>query len=126
MIRIRYFCARVLLIGLLILISCFQLVAKPITGRASFYGRKHIGHRMANGQRFDARRLTAAHRTLPLGTWIRIMSWRTKRWVRVQITDRGPYYGRRALDLSPAAAKPLGVRAYGVINVVYEVESDVH
>lgn len=116
-----------MLVSLLILISCLQLIAKPITGRASFYGRKHVGRRMANGQIYSAHRLTAAHRTLPLGCWIRVVCWKTKRWARVQITDRGPYRPHRVLDLSPAVAQALGVKPNGLIQVTYEVEkSDVH
>lgn len=84
---------------------------------ASWYGPGFEGRRMANGGTFDPRGLTAAHRTLPLGTWLRVSH--AGRYVVVQVTDRGPYVQGRDLDLSQGAAEMLGLA--GVAGVHVEV-----
>ena len=79
-------------------------------GLASWYGKPHQGRRTASGQRFSRQRLTAAHRSLPLGTKVKVTNLRTKQQVVVKITDRGPYAGgKRIIDLSEAAAKRIGI-----------------
>lgn len=83
------------------------------TGNASWYGTFHQGRTMANGQRFDRRKLTAASRVLPLGT--RVLVSFNGRSIIVTITDRGPYHHPdRVIDLSEAAAWWIGLRPYGV------------
>jgi len=83
------------------------------TGNASWYGTFHQGRRMANGDRFDRRKLTAASRILPLGTRV-LVSYKGKSIV-VTITDRGPYHHPdRVIDLSEAAAWLIGLRPVGV------------
>src|SRR5690349_5668375 len=72
---------------------------------ASWYGQEFSGRRMASGAVYDPRGLTAAHKTLPLGTLIRVTNPRTGASVLVTVTDRGPFVGRRELDLSKAAAR---------------------
>jgi rare lipoprotein A len=76
-------------------------------GIASWYG--YTGHRTANGERFDGGGMTAAHRTLPFGTRVRVTDLRTGRSIVVRINDRGPYVRGRIIDLSPAARRALGI-----------------
>jgi rare lipoprotein A (peptidoglycan hydrolase) len=88
---------------------------------ASWYGQEFSGRRTASGTRFDPRGLTAAHKTLPLGTLIRVTNPRTGASVLVTVTDRGPFCGRRELDLSKAAAREVGILTRGVAPVLLEV-----
>ena len=90
-------------------------------GLASWYGREHQGGPTASGERFDMHQLTAAHRKLPMKTRVRVTSKLDGRSVDVRINDRGPYSGKRIIDLSWAAAKVLGMLDRGVIPVVIEV-----
>lgn len=78
---------------------------KPEHGIASVYSDR----RTASGERFSARALTAAHRTLPFGTRVRVTSVRTGRSAIVRINDRGPFIRGRIIDLSPAAAAHIGL-----------------
>ena len=92
------------------------------TGIASWYGRAHHGKTTAQGEPFDMNKLTAAHRTLPLGTWVRVTNTRNGRSVEVRINDRGPYGKRgRIIDLSEAAARRLDMIDAGVVPVIVEV-----
>src|SRR6266852_105489 len=75
----------------------------------------------ASGEPFDMYKLTAAHRTLPLGTRVRVTNLDTGRSVEVRINDRGPYVAGRVIDLSYAAAQRLGVVGAGVIGVTLKV-----
>ena len=93
--------------------------AKPVT--ASWYGSEFSGRKTASGERFDPRGFTAAHKTLPLGTTVRVTNPRTGASVLVTITDRGPYHGRRELDLSRAAAREVGILSSGVAKLLLEV-----
>lgn len=89
-------------------------------GIASWYGKRHQGRRMANGERFDRRSLTAASRWLPLGTRIRVVNLDNHRFVDVTITDRGPAKRlHRVLDLSEAAARELGFIGQGEAHVFF-------
>ena len=91
-------------------------------GLATFYGEEQQGGPTASGERFDKRKLTAAHRTLPLGTRVRVTNTRNGRSVEVRINDRGPYGNRgRIIDLSEAAARQLDMLAAGVVPVIVEV-----
>lgn len=89
---------------------------KKEVGLASWYGKPHHGRKTATGERFSRHQLTAAHRSLPLGTKVKVTNLRTKKHVVVKITDRGPYADRkrRIIDLSEAAAARLGMREQGV------------
>jgi rare lipoprotein A len=80
-------------------------------GVASWYGREFAGHRTASGERFDPAQYTAAHRTLPFGSRVRVT--RNGHSVVVRINDRGPFHGGRVIDLSQAAAEELGIRSAG-------------
>ena len=97
---------------------------KPLfveTGLASWYGAPYNHRRSSNGQIYDMHALTAAHRTLPLGTTVRVTNVKTGRSVVVEITDRGPFVYGRILDLSQAAAKKIDVWGAGVAMVRLEV-----
>ena len=92
-------------------------------GVASWYGSRHHGRPTASGDAFDMRALTAAHRSLPLGTRVRVTNLENGRTVVVRITDRGPYVPGRLIDLSHAAAKALDILERGVARVQLEVLS---
>jgi len=92
-------------------------------GYASYYGREHHGRRTASGERFDADRLTAAHRTLPFGTRVRVTNLANGRSVTVRVTDRGPFRRERVIDVSRRAAKDLGFLRAGTARVRLEVLS---
>jgi rare lipoprotein A len=95
------------------------------TGLASFYGAAQDGKTTADGDTFDQRGLTAAHRTLPFGTVIRVTNTDNGRSVKVSINDRGPQVKDRIIDLSYAAARALGMKDKGVVHVRLEgVHSD--
>jgi rare lipoprotein A len=90
-----------------------------VRGYASWYGESQM---TASGERFDKHAMTAAHRSLPLGTHVRVTNTRNGRSVVVRINDRGPYGGRgRIIDLSEAAAKQLEMIDAGVVPVTLEV-----
>ena len=92
--------------------------AAPLArGQASWYGQRFHGKRTASGERFDMHALTAAHRSLPFGTRVRVRSLATGREVVVRINDRGPALRSRVIDLSWAAARELGVHQRGVSRV---------
>jgi rare lipoprotein A len=79
------------------------------SGEASWYSATFQGRLTANGERYDSGALTAAHRTLPLGSYVRVKSLATGKSVVVRINDRGPYVKGRVIDLSYAAARTLGL-----------------
>ncbi len=87
-------------------------------GLASWYGTgRQLGHTSASGEMFDPGALTAAHPQLPLGTRVLVSSRQTGRSVVVRVNDRGPYHGHRILDLSPEAARQLGMMGRGTTQV---------
>ncbi|WP_456685814.1 septal ring lytic transglycosylase RlpA family protein [Bradyrhizobium sp. P5_C11_2] len=86
-------------------------------GVASWYGPGFHGRKTANGERFDMNALTAAHRTLPLGTHVRVTNTRTGQSVVVRINDRGPYVGRRVIDLSKASAQAIGMSDLATVSI---------
>ena len=90
-------------------------------GMASWYGGSLHGGPTASGERFDKNAMTAAHRTLPMNTRVRVTSKRNGRTVEVRINDRGPYGKGRIIDLSEAAAKRLDMIDAGVVPVRVEV-----
>lgn len=92
-------------------------------GIASWYGPGFHGKETAKGDIFDQDQLTAAHRTLPLGTEVEVTNVTNGRSVEVQINDRGPYVKGRVIDLSRAAAIRLGVKDAGLATVQIEVQS---
>jgi rare lipoprotein A len=84
-------------------------------GEASWYGPGFQGRKTANGERFDTNELTAAHKTLPFGTKVKVTNKQTGRSVVVRINDRGPYAKDRVIDLSQASAQAIGIS--GVADV---------
>lgn len=89
-------------------------------GKASWYGHEFRGRRTASGARFEPNAMTAAHRTLPLGTVVRVTNLRNGRSVTVRINDRGPFIRHRDLDLSLGAARAIGMLNRGVAPVLIE------
>jgi rare lipoprotein A len=87
------------------------------TGLASWYGNPYHGRRTASGEVYDMGQMTAAHRTLPFGTWLVVENLTTGRTVEVRVNDRGPFVDQRILDLSYAAARVVGATGSGVIPV---------
>jgi rare lipoprotein A len=94
------------------------------TGIASVYSDRLQGRKTASGETYDPGRMTAAHRTLPFGTRVKVTNARTHRSAVVTINDRGPALAGRILDLSPRAAKALGIDPAGVARVTVEVVGD--
>lgn len=93
------------------------------TGIASYYGSKFHGRGTASGERYDKNAFTAAHKTLPFGTIVRVTAEWNQKTVDVRINDRGPYSRGRVIDLSTAAAAELGMLSKGLGNVTLEVIS---
>lgn len=96
----------------------------PATGLASWYGPGFHGRRTASGELFSRHEMTAAHRTLPLGSLLHVTNPETGVGVVVRINDRGPFHGNRVIDLSQAAASALGIVAKGVGRVDLRLPSD--
>ena len=90
-------------------------------GLASYYAKRYHGRRTANGERFDVAKLTAAHRTLPFGTRVRVTNQRNGKSVVVRVNDRGPFVAGRVIDLSPAAARKLDMMDAGLVPVRLEL-----
>jgi len=95
----------------------------PQTGEASWYGAQHQGKQTASGKIFDQARLTAAHRSLPFGSKIKVTNLANGKSVEVEITDRGPFAENRIIDLSQAAAKALEMIESGTATVRLELPS---
>lgn len=114
-----------LLLCLLALNGCASLGHRPDgpvqTGKASWYGRDFHGRPTASGETYDMYKLTAAHRTLPLGTRAQVTNLDNDRKVVVKVNDRGPFVGRRIMDVSYGAAEKLGMLDAGIANVRIEV-----
>src|SRR5262245_12008916 len=95
--------------------------ARKLSGIASFYGTNYSG-RTARGERYDPKKFTAAHRTMPFGTRLRVTDARSRRSVVVVVNDRGPFIKGRVLDLSLAAAQELGMIGRGLLKVTAVIE----
>ncbi|HEX7233009.1 MAG TPA: septal ring lytic transglycosylase RlpA family protein [Candidatus Binatia bacterium] len=101
-------------------IPALMATPSPVeAGIASWYGARHHGRRTASGERFDQKKLTAAHPTLPWGSIVRVTSLANGKSVDVRINDRGPFVKGRIIDLSRAAARALGMA--GLMQVQLEV-----
>lgn len=94
-------------------------------GEASYYGAELAGNRTASGERFDPRALTCAHRSLPLGTMLRVTNLANGRSVLVRVNDRGPFARGRILDMSMAAARDIDMVRSGKAMVRLEVVHNV-
>jgi len=105
------------------LVSCARPPVRPVTlgsaevGMASWYGPEFHGRRTSSGEIYDMYQLTAAHRELPLGTWIMVANLDNGRSVEVRVNDRGPFVADRIIDVSYGAARLLGMVGPGVIPV---------
>jgi rare lipoprotein A len=131
----RVFLALVLLASVLVLPGCRKKKRKiaPAAavslrgyveeGMASWYGHPYHGRPAANGEIYDMEQLTAAHRTLPFGTWVMVENLSNGKQVAVRINDRGPFVDGRIVDLSHAAAKEIDLIGPGVVRVRLTVTS---
>lgn len=90
-------------------------------GKASFYADKFEGRKTANGEIFNQNDFTAAHKSLPFGTWVKVTNKDNKKSVIVRINDRGPFIKGRIIDLSKSAAKEIGKLNQGVFSVSIRV-----
>ena len=97
--------------------STFKLRHWLETGQASWYGLKFQGRKTATGEHFDMNSLTCAHRTLPLGSWVRVTNLRNRKSVFVRVNDRGPVISNRIVDLSFAAAHAVGLSGIGKVRL---------
>jgi rare lipoprotein A len=96
--------------------------AKPYQiGKASWYGKPFQGQTTASGEPYDMFQFTAAHRYLPLGTWVKVTNLRNARWVMVRVNDRGPVPENRIIDLSYGAASILEFRHKGIETVRLDI-----
>jgi rare lipoprotein A len=93
---------------------------RAVIGFASWYGYEFAWRRTASGAIFDPKLLTAAHRTLPLGSRVRVTNLRNGRSVLLTVNDRGPFRGQREIDLSLGAARTLGFVERGIERVLIE------
>ncbi|WP_343700469.1 septal ring lytic transglycosylase RlpA family protein [Chitinophaga sp.] len=98
---------------------CASSCARKVTeaGKASYYADKFQGRKTANGETFRQRKMTAAHRTLPFGTKVKVTNLDNGRTTKVRINDRGPFVAGRIIDLSRKAASRLNMTRAGVANV---------
>ncbi|MBP7346369.1 MAG: hypothetical protein RL135_1164 [Bacteroidota bacterium] len=95
--------------------SCFRKGSE--TGMASFYADKYVGRKTSNGEKFKQNKLTAAHKTLPFGTKVKVTNLSNGQSVKVRINDRGPFIQGRIIDLSKKAAKKIDLVNAGVTKV---------
>jgi len=84
---------------------------------ATYYAKKFEGRKTTSGERYRAAKFTAAHRTLPFGTMVKVKNLRTGKTVEVRVNDRGPFSKKFSLDISGAAAKALGIYKLGYAKV---------
>ena len=94
-----------------------QSVPRPVIGKASYYAHHFAGKKTASGERMNPNQLTAASKTLPLGTKVQVTNLENGRTVHVTINDRGPYVRGRVIDLTPRAADALAMRHHGLAQV---------
>ncbi len=117
-----YMSKKMLFFILLAALSSFVMGTE--TGGASWYGGKFQGRLTANGEIFDTNKFTAAHKTLPFNTIVRVTNLSNNKSVLVRINDRGPFVAGRIIDLSRAAAEKIGLVGKGVVQVKLTVVTD--
>ncbi len=98
-----------------LLFSCTPKITQK--GKASYYADKFNGRKTASGEKFRNSKLTAAHKTLPFGTKVKVTNMRNGQSVKVRINDRGPFVAGRIIDLSKKAARRIGMKDEGVGSV---------
>ena len=102
--------------------KAIETPSKPYQiGRASWYGKPFHGRTTANGETYNMFDFTAAHRQLPLGTWVKVTNLSNRKWIMVRVNDRGPVPETRIIDLSYAAAQFLGFRERGIERVRLDI-----
>ena len=111
-----------LLLLLSLLVFTFSIYSQEniIKGKVSYYANKFHGRKTASGKRFDNTKLTCAHKTLPVGTFLKIINPMDGRFVIVEVIDRGPYIKKRVVDLSRSAFSKIGSLEKGILNVEIE------
>jgi rare lipoprotein A len=110
--------AAALIIGTATLTLTAPAEANPLqSGGASWYGPGFHGRKTANGERFNTHAMTAAHRSLPFGTRVKVTNHCTGNSVVVRINDRGPFVGGRIIDLSHASARAIGISGVSQVTV---------
>jgi len=110
--------AAALIIGTATLTLTAPAEANPVqSGGASWYGPGFHGRKTANGERFNTHAMTAAHRSLPFGTRVKVTNHRTGNSVVVRINDRGPFVGGRIIDLSQASARAIGISGVSQVTL---------
>ncbi|MEQ1769079.1 MAG: septal ring lytic transglycosylase RlpA family protein [Devosia sp.] len=103
--------------GCLSFVTGEVVAANNQCGTASWYGPGFNGKKSASGEKFNQNAMTAAHKSLPFGTVVKVVNQKTGKSVQVRINDRGPYVGGRVIDLSKAAATKLGMMQSGTAKV---------
>jgi rare lipoprotein A len=103
------------LVLVLFLTACSSKISQ--NGKASFYANEFNGRKTASGEKFRNSKLTAAHKTLPFGTKVKVTNLKNGKSVKVKINDRGPFVAGRIIDLSKKAAKKIDMVKEGVGNV---------
>ena len=101
--------------------SRYQSGASVLKGTASYYADEFHGRKTANGETYDMHKLTAAHRSLPFNTSVRVTNLKNNRSVTVRINDRMPDFKNRVIDLSYGAAKQIGMIQDGIVEVRVEI-----
>ncbi|MFC5271077.1 septal ring lytic transglycosylase RlpA family protein [Adhaeribacter terreus] len=120
--RLNYVFSFILIIFFALNISAFATgKGKTQTGTASWYGTKYHGRKSSNGEIYNKNKLTAAHPSLPFGTEVKVTNLANNKSVIVRITDRGPFKGRRLIDLSEAAAREIDMIRSGLAKVEMEI-----
>ncbi len=106
--------------AILLCMTCFasrEVMAYQATGHASWYGPGFEGRKTASGERFSRHAFTAAHKSLPLHSYVRVTNLANNESVVVKINDRGPLSRRRVIDLSQAAARAIGIHGVGKVEI---------
>jgi rare lipoprotein A len=111
---------KLFLVSLLVFTCSTYSQETTLKGKVSYYANKFNGRKTASGKRFDNTKLTCAHKTFPFGTLLKIINPIDGRFVIVEVIDRGPFIGKRIVDLSKSAFLKIGDLKKGVMNVEIE------
>ena len=111
---------KLFLLSLLVFTCTMYSQETTLKGKVSYYANKFHGRKTASGKRFDNTKLTCAHKTFPFGTLLKIINPIDGRFVIVEVIDRGPFIGKRIVDLSKSAFLKIGDLKKGVMNVEIE------
>lgn len=106
---------------LVLAVSMVFISFTEVNTKASYYGKEHHGKRTANKEKFNMYEFTAAHKSLPFNTMIKVTNVENGKSTTVRINDRGPFVKSRGLDLSYAAFKEIANPKVGVINITYSI-----